>query len=187
MTKPPRFLRLAILLALTALPLGIRAQLQPEGRAIPGPLKGWEDWATWDVKGRECPRPFQDRPTLCLWPSRLALDITETAGRFALDLTTYDESWIPLPGDGSTWPLEVKANGILLPVVEHEGRPSMKLPAGTFLIDGTYRWNEVPRKLQIPQEIGILSLSLNGRPWLASLGCRRKSLAERDGLSGNHG
>ena len=185
MTKPPRFLRLAILLALTALPLGTRAQLQPEGREIPGPLKGWEDWASWDVKGRECPRPFQDpSKPLCLWPSRLALDITETAGRFALDLTVYDESWIPLPGDGSTWPLEVKANGILLPVVEHEGRPSMKLPAGTFLIEGTYRWNEVPWKLQIPQEIGILSLSLDGAPVDSPTWDAEGNLwLKRDGLS----
>ena len=46
--------------------------------------------------------------------------------------------------------------------VEHDGRPSVKLPAGVFRLEGKYRWSEVPAKLAIPKEIGILGLTLQG-------------------------
>ena len=48
------------------------------------------------------------------------------------------------------------------PVVEHDGRPSVKLPAGVFRLEGNYRWNEIPTKLVIPKEIGIVTLTLQG-------------------------
>ena len=90
------------------------------------------------------------------------LDIEPTFGRFELEVTVFSESWLPLPGDGKVWPLEVTANGSAQPVIEHDGRPSVKLPAGIFRIEGTYRWSEVPTKLAIPKEIGMLALTLQG-------------------------
>ncbi len=132
-------------------------------RELPGPLRGWEQWATWDDADRACPTPYRD-PTkpLCFWPSRLTLNIEHTSGRFELEVTIFSESWLPLPGDGTVWPHEVKANGIAQPIVEHDGRPSVKLPAGVFRLEGDYRWSEVPAKLAIPKEIGILALTLQG-------------------------
>jgi hypothetical protein len=164
MTKPLRFLRSALLSALAVLPLCVRAQPQSGAKQIPEPLRGWEDWATWNDADRKCPTPYGDpAKPLCFWPSRLTLDIYNASGRFELDVTVFSQSWIPLPGDGKSWPFEVKANGIAQPVVEHNGRPSLKLPAGMFRIEGTYRWNEVPQKIQIPHEIGILALTLEGK------------------------
>ncbi len=165
MTKLQRFLRLAIFLALAVLPVCLRAQPQREAREIPGPLRGWEDWATWDYPDRVCPRPYNEpSKALCFWPSQLTLAVDQTSGRFALEMTVYSESWVPLPGDASNWPQEVKANGAIQPVVEHAERPSLKLPAGTYRIEGTFLWNEPPQKMQIPHAIGILSLTIEGVP-----------------------
>ena len=163
MSRPSRFRLLATFVALAILPLCVRAETTPTSREIPAPLRGWEQWATWDDADRVCPTPYRDpdKP-LCFWPSRLTLNIEPTAGRFELEVTAFSESWLPLPGDGTVWPHEVKANGTAQPIVEHDGRPSVKLPAGVFRLEGDYRWSEVPAKLAIPKEIGILALTLQG-------------------------
>ena len=163
MSRPSRFRLPAILLAMAILPLCIRAEPTSPSKEIPGPLRGWEQWATWDDADRVCPTPYRDpdKP-LCFWPSRLTLEIEPTVGRFALEVTVFSESWVPLPGDGTAWPYEVKANGVVQPIVEHDERPSVKLPAGVFRLEGNYRWSEVPAKLAIPKEIGMLVLTLQG-------------------------
>jgi hypothetical protein len=163
MSRPSRFRLLATFVALAILPLCIRAETTPPSREIPAPLRGWEQWATWDDADRVCPTPYRDpdKP-LCFWPSRLTLEMEPTAGRFELEVTVFSESWLPLPGDGTVWPHEVKANGTAQPIVEHVGRPSVKLPAGVFRVEGDYRWSEVPATLAIPKEIGILALTLQG-------------------------
>ena len=165
MTKPPRFLTLAILSALIILPLSMRAQPQGEAKEIPGPLRGWEAWATWEDRDRDCPTTYRNPAApLCFWPSRLSLNVDETSGRFELGVTVFSKSWIPLPGNDSIWPLEVRANGAVLPVVMRNDRPSVQLSAGTFRIEGVYRWNEIPQAIRLPQEIGIVSLTLEGTP-----------------------
>ena len=158
-------IRLAILSALIV--LASFAPAAPEGTAkeIPEPLQAWKGWATWDDADLACPSPYQD-PTkrLCFWPSRLALEIDSTSGRFNLGVSVFSETWIPLPGGRDVWPVEVKADGALLPVVEHDGRPSVKLPAGSYRLEGAYRWNETPQRMPLPREIGILTLTLEGTP-----------------------
>ena len=161
----PRFLRLAIVSALIDLLLFAHGAPEATAREIPEPLQPWKEWATWDDADRACPSPYQD-PTkhLCFWLSRLALEIDRTSGRFDLGVAVFSETWVPLPGGGDLWPVEVKANGTLLPVVEHDGHPSVKLPAGTYRLEGAYRWNEIPQSIPLPREVGILALTLEGTP-----------------------
>jgi hypothetical protein len=163
MSRPSRFRLLAALVVLPILPLCIRAQTTSPPREIPGLLRGWEQWATWDDADRVCPTPYRDpEKPLCFWPSQLRLNIESTVGHFEVDVTVFSESWVPLPGDGTAWPHEVTANGAAQPIVEHDGRPSVNLPAGVFRLEGNYRWSEVPAKLAIPKEIGMLALKLQG-------------------------
>ena len=165
MITAPRSLGLAIFAALTVLPFFTQAQTQRTAKEIPEPLRDWEGWATWDDAERHCPSPYQDPARhLCFWPSRLALAIESGLGRFDLGVSVFSETWIPLPGGGDVWPVDVKANGTLLPVVQHDGHPSVKLPAGTYRLEGSYRWNEIPRSVPLPREIGILALTLQGIP-----------------------
>jgi hypothetical protein len=156
-------IRLAISSALIV--LASFAPATPEGAAkeIPEPLQAWKGWAIWDDADRVCPSPYQDpKKHLCFWPSHLVLQIDSTSGRFNLGVSVFGETWIPLPGGGDVWPVEVKADGALLPVVEHGGRPSVKLRAGSYRLEGAYRWNEIPPNMPLPREIGILSLTLEG-------------------------
>jgi len=135
------------------------------GRQIPDVLKPWEDWATWGDQDRKAPTPYQDASThLPSWPSVLNLKVDHASGQFDLSLTVFSESWVALPGNKDVWPLEVKSNGTPIAVLEHEEKPSVHLVPGVYHLSGTYQWDELPQRIIIPQEIGILSLQVEGKP-----------------------
>lgn len=145
----------------TAQPL---ANPTPRPRAIPDPLKAWEQWATWDDKLRDAPPAYSDaRIRQAFWPSRLGLQVEKSGARIELNVSVFAETWIPLPGGFDAWPMEVKANGTTVPVVERNHLPAIRLLPGTWKIEGGYRWSEIPQRLILPREIGILALSVDGR------------------------
>ncbi len=156
--KTIRLLGLALLAAFTA-------QAAPPERQIPDALKPWEAWATWDDTHRLCPTPYSDaKKHVCFWPSRMGVQAEKAGGKFDLVVTVFHETWIPLPGNSDVWPVEVKADGKPVSVLEHNGAPAIKLGAGTVRIEGAFRWSEVPQRIPIPREIGILAVVIDGQP-----------------------
>jgi hypothetical protein len=136
----------------------------PPTKPIPDALKPWEIWATWNDEHRLCPTPYSNaQKHLCFWPSRLGLQAAKTGGQFDFVVTTYHETWVPLPGGHDQWPIEVKANGAPLAVLEHDGQPAVWLGAGTVRIEGAWRWSEVPQRLAVPRSIGLLALVIDGQ------------------------
>jgi hypothetical protein len=71
---------------------------------------------------------------------------------------------VPLPGSHEAWPLEVRADGKPVAVLEHDGAPAVRLHPGTVRLEGSYRWSDVPQRIPIPHEIGILALVIDGKP-----------------------
>ena len=137
----------------------------PPTKPIPDTLKPWETWATWNDEHRLCPTPYSDaQKHLCFWPSRLGLQAAKAGGKFDFVVTSYHETWVPLPGGHDQWPVEVKANGAPLAVLEHDGQPAVRLGAGTVRIEGAWRWSEVPQRLAVPRSIGLLALVIDGAP-----------------------
>ncbi len=156
-----------VMAALAALPASNHAAPPAEEnlKQIPDALKPWENWATWNEQHRLCPTPYSDaRKHLCFWPSRFGLQAERAGGKFDLVVTVFHETWVPLPGSQEVWPLDVRSNGVPVPVIEHGGNPSVRLNAGTMRLDGVYRWNDVPQRIRIPREIGILALTIDGTP-----------------------
>jgi len=151
-------------LSVLALGLILLVAARLSAREIPDALKPWEGWATWNDEHRYCPTPYSDPAKhLCFWPSRLGLQADRTGGKFDVVVTTYHATWVPLPGDADVWPLEVKANSTPIAVLDREGKPAVYLQPGTFRLEGAYRWSEVPQRLCIPAEIGILALVIDGQ------------------------
>lgn len=141
------------------------ASLAHAERQIPPPLQPWQDWATWQDVHRNCPTPFNNSNShICFWPSELSVNAQANAGSFALDLQVSHETWVPLPGNRDAWPLDVRANEAPLPVVDRSGTPSVKLAGGGYKLTGTFRWDEMPQRIAIPKSIGLLTLSLDGKP-----------------------
>ena len=134
------------------------------GRQIPDPLKPWMDWAIWDETDRLCPTPYDDSTKhFCVWPSVLDLRADHMSGQFNLTVTVFHDSWLALPGSQETWPFGVKAGNTDVPVLEHNSAPSVYLTTGTYHLTGSYQWDEIPQKITLPQEIGLLALTVEGK------------------------
>ena len=50
-----------------------------------------------------------------------------------------------------------------IPVIEREGRPTVRLEAGQYLLQGKFQWQALPQRLAIPGQFGLLQLTVNGQ------------------------
>jgi hypothetical protein len=134
-------------------------------RQVPAELKDWQDWATWDAKHRDCPTPFNDAAKhVCFWPGVLSLTADQKAATFDLEVAVFSKTWVPLPGGGDTWPLDVRVDGTTAAVVERDKQPCVELAPGRHKIEGQFRWEgEMPQLVRVPREVGVLALSLEGK------------------------
>ncbi len=152
------FVKIVCLLAL----LGTEPGLAQE-REIPDVLKPWQDWVTWGDEHRDCPKLYSSaNEPVCFWPSRLELEADDNGATWSIDVSVFDESWIPLPGASELWPVEVRVGEELVVIVERDGRPAVKLPKGEHQISGEFRWESMPQRIAIPSQMGILSLTVSG-------------------------
>mgnify|MGYP001814065318 CR=1 FL=1 len=133
-----------------------------QSRQIPEALQSWQDWATWDDQHFDCPPQFNGfDKRICFWPSRLALSASQNEATFEIGVRVFSETWVPLPGSGEIWPIDVRINDQPIPVIERDGTPSIRLSPGEHQLVGKFNWDAIPQRIAIPSEIGILSLSVN--------------------------
>ena len=144
----------------TALILNERAEGQQ--RSIPEVLRPWEDWVTWSDTQRDCPTTYNSaNDRICFWPSQLALAADQQSGSWDITVTVFAETWVPLPGSSEVWPLNVRANGAAVVVVERAGGPAVQLPTGRHELAGEFKWERMPQSIAIPQQVGLLSLTVD--------------------------
>ncbi len=156
----PRSLLLAVA-GLSLLASSVRADSDAR---IPEVLRPWEAWTLWNDRDFGSPSPFNNPERLLpFWPSSVSLAVTSDGGTFTFGVTAFREGWIPLPGDPEHWPAGVKVDGKPAPVLDRGGVPHVLVSAGTRRIEGNFVWSETPQRLRIPQEVGILSLKLDGK------------------------
>lgn len=142
------------------------------GAEIPEPLRAWAGWVLHGHEKAVCPflpaAPHAgndaqtEPPRQCLWPSRLSLDLRDAGGRFTQEWLVFTEAWVPLPGDGKTWPQEVRVDGKPSVVSPVAGQPSVRLGAGRRTVTGSFEWPALPPMLRVPPETGLLSLTTRG-------------------------
>ncbi|MBK5930268.1 hypothetical protein [Halochromatium salexigens] len=131
--------------------------------SVPAALLPWVDWVLADEDQRACALGAAGAgERVCAWPGRLRLDLDEAGGRFEQAWSLAANAWIALPGGPGQWPQQVSANGAPVSVVERDGRPMVRLASGEHEISGRFTWPRRPDVLQVPAEVGLLSLSLNG-------------------------
>jgi len=157
-------LKLRLILMWLTLPLAA----QSAEVFVPAELQGWQDWVLHGQEHRDCPFYFNsggaDRENfVCAWPGLLDVTVGADSGRFTQQWTVYaEEAWLPLPGDAAYWPYQVTANGRAMTVVERNGAPSVRLGPGSYSLAGTYEWDERPGVLRIPDQSGLVALTVNG-------------------------
>jgi hypothetical protein len=135
---------------------------------VPDELQGWQEWVLHGQEHRDCPfffnRGAADRGDfVCAWPGLLDVSVDADRGNFTQQWTVYaEESWLPLPGDAAFWPHRVTANGRSVAVVDRNGTPSVRLAPGSYSLAGSYEWDERPGALKIPDQSGLIALTVNG-------------------------
>ena len=140
--------------------------LTPE--KVPEPLKPWISWVLQDNPELACPFLYNSyEQKRCSWPTQLVLDLTPAKGVFSISWQVYKESWVGLPGDNKHWPLNVTVNGKPALVMDRNGIPSIKLAAdlsrlSTYQIKGEFLWDTIPDNLRVPDDTGMISLTVNG-------------------------
>ncbi len=155
----PMFLSIfCSLLLLTAVPV----QATPEPTDIPPALTPWKSWVLHGHEEELCPGRYNDGAAVkCRWPTALKLVLTSTGGRFELRGMMFAAGWLPLPGNSELWPENVIVNGEGSAVVWRENSPCVRLPVGEHVVMGRFVWQTLPEMLPLPQDVGLLSLTLN--------------------------
>ncbi|MDD1641024.1 MAG: hypothetical protein LUQ68_05850, partial [Methylococcaceae bacterium] len=161
--------RLVWLLCLSILFFASFTQAKPLTREqVPEPLKPWISWVVQDNPELACPFLYNSyEQKRCSWPTQLSLDLTSSKGVFSISWKVYKESWVSLPGDSKHWPLNVTVNGKPALVMNKNGIPSIKLAAdldhqATYHIKGEFLWDVIPDNLMIPDDTGLINLTIKG-------------------------
>ncbi|AGA91096.1 hypothetical protein Thimo_2359 [Thioflavicoccus mobilis 8321] len=165
MHQPLRLLVIIALIggALFSLPSTGRAD--PTTVSIPEALAPWVDWVLHDEERQACPLGSGgEGGRICAWPGRLELALDADGGRFEQGWELKAEAWVRLPGGDGAWPLRVAVDGVPTAVVEHDGRPAVRLVAGAHRLSGQFLWRQRPQVLAVPRETGLLTLRLDGEP-----------------------
>ncbi|MBN2529613.1 MAG: hypothetical protein JXR76_24705 [Deltaproteobacteria bacterium] len=125
---------------------------------VPNSLREWVPWVKSDIANYDC-YYFE-----CTWPSSLRLNITNGGATFEANIFLRDEARVVLPGSDQLWPENVTVDKSMVMVTSHNGLPTVNLAAGQYFVRGTFMWEQIPEKLHIAAETGIISLTVHGTP-----------------------
>ncbi len=146
--------------------LGKDAAAQP-APDVPPALAPWRSWVLYGEEFRGCPvrngtQPGQAANHVCAWPGALIVEVTAANARFEQTWNVYADSWVPLPGNAQLWPGDVTVGVAGEPVVQHDGRPMLRLGRGTHRVTGSLAWSTRPASIPVPPETGLVALKLDG-------------------------
>lgn len=129
---------------------------------VPQVLEPWRQWVLDKHKDHDCPTAHDSAARSCTWTSSLSLDLDQTGGRFVQRTTVFAQQAVRIPGDSSSWPLEVSVDGRAAVVTRSGDTPRVTLDPGKHSIEGRFLWRQRPDDLGIPSGYGVLDLRLDG-------------------------
>ncbi len=135
---------------------------------VPTSLEAWRGWVMHGLDYRACPliagmTGAAESEYLCAWPGTLNLSADASGANLSQHWRVDADSWVPLPGDAEYWPQQVSVDGKPAAVVDHEG-PSLWLAVGSHDVRARLPWHERPQTLHVPAAIGLVTLSVDGKP-----------------------
>lgn len=132
---------------------------------VPELLKPWVRWVTDRDPALNCAIISGERH--CIWPSYLQLTLNATGGTFEYRVTLDAEESFFLPGGGAQWPVQtaivVGGKESQIPVFSDNNRPFATLKAGSHHLRGSFSWEALPERITVPDGVGILDLSIDGK------------------------
>jgi len=133
---------------------------------IPESLKPWKGWVLHGQEAWLCPEVAGNRNrAFCAWPGELKLEVARQAGgmKFSQNWELQHESVVPLPGNRKHWPQQVMVDGRAHPVLMSGGVPVMWLAKGRHTVSGWVSWQERPQAIDIPENVALVSLVIDGK------------------------
>lgn len=136
--------------------------------AVPPALEPWRDWAGDGLQHLACPwlspaGAFGDaQQHVCAWPQTLTIEVDGAGARFRQRWRVYADADVPLPGDRTAPPIDVRTDGAPAAVLGGDDAPSLRLPAGEHEITGTLAWAQRPGSLRVPTLTGVIDLRIDG-------------------------
>jgi hypothetical protein len=159
--------------------------------AVPELLRPWVGWALWGQESRRCPFVHRDHDQKrCLWPDVLEIRVDVSGVSFSQNWRLFTEGFIPLPGDPSLWPQEVRLDGIPTTVSSGDAAPRVRASAGAHSVTGRLPFDRAPEFVRIPVQTGLVTLEISGRKveppelddqgrlWLSADAARREGAPE---------
>ena len=137
----------------------------PPPVSVPEVLRSWIPWSLYDEGIKRSPSTYRNQEErIHFWPSQVDIAVDDKQGTWKVPVQVFYESWVPLPGGGENWPTQVTDGVKELVVIERNGFPSVKLKPGTYLLQGTWKWEKVPQRMLLPKSYGWVRLQLNNEP-----------------------
>jgi hypothetical protein len=131
---------------------------------IPDVLKPWIPWVSSNFSEHDCTILFNsEEDKTCAWPSVLTLKVDAAGVDFSGRWLVYRKDFLPLPGDTTHWPMNVKVDGTNAQVTVQNGLPSLIAQKGSHVISGRINWEDIPPSLQIPPTSGLIALTIKDK------------------------
>ena len=167
--RPYRF-RLVVLVAVLIFAMVVPGHAVLREDALPPALKPWQGWVLHGHESELCPSQYNDGAAVrCQWPARLKLEVSTTGGQFEQRWQVFAPGWVALPGNADIWPDAVTIDGVSTAVIDREGRPMAELSLGEHRIIGRFFWDRIPEMIDVPPDLGLLSLTIDGQRVAAPL------------------
>ena len=132
--------------------------------AVPEPLKPWVEWVLYGQESQRCPFVYRDFDhKRCLWPDVLDIRVDASGVSFSQNWRLFTEGFIPLPGDPSLWPQDVRLDGIPATVSTGDATPRVHASAGAHSVTGRLSFDRAPEFLRIPGQTGLIAMEISGR------------------------
>jgi hypothetical protein len=142
--------------------IGAGAAQPIASKDIPPELLPWVPWVLDQNATYSC--PVVDDSAVCVWPGELSFSLDDQGGGFEERAFTDRTIEITLPGSDEHWPLDVTLDNKPVVVLESDGRPIVRAPAGEHRVQGRFLWPRLPEVLQIPETAAQVSLVVNKEP-----------------------
>jgi len=136
---------------------------------LPESLKSWKGWVLTGQEAWLCPEVAGEHDRVfCAWPGELRLEVARQGGgmKFSHNWELQYESAVPLPGSRKYWPQQVMVDGRAHPVLMRSGVPVVWLAKGRHTVSGLISWQERPQTMDVPENVALVSLVIDGKPVL---------------------
>lgn len=136
---------------------------------LPEALAPWRAWALYGHEDRLCPPRHDDAAPVCVFPTALRLDISETGADAALRARLFRDGPVYLPHAPGVWPEKVLLDGRPWPVAASGGQPMAWLPPGDHRLTARLNFSRTPDSLVLPREAALVTVIRDGKPVAAPL------------------